>query len=1038
MSSQMVAQATEGDAGKQKTEEAPKHGGVFGDLFADRKERTLAGCAIGSVRDVFSGDLTEEQKVKRAEGNDFVATIAADTAAMMSKKVAVGGLVRATMLADTKGDARDFALGFVKDGMEGVGLNYIGKMQQPGSRAYEFAGSRLGLGLKQEVSVNAASGAMFGALKAGADPNAWRDKSGHFSFQSGLSNLTDWKKMSTATLSGAVINVPAGMLGSRIAKSSTIALANRTGSEAVGTLAGGVLSGGGSGAVFGGLDAVVHGKSFVEVGKSTFDGFLIGAGTGGVMSGFHAFRPGVRPQLAENLTGNRQAGEGQPGGRQPGDSQVIGQKPVEKVTPASAMEAELPAISDTSRTKLAKAFEYILPEEVQAKMFAAHDSVAYKPEAKLGVLELNKRLSLLPSTEIPVTRVKQGVTLPEKFADIKDFMTYTETGNEPARVYRVQGSQTQIIVPEAYAKKLDQVRNLRLWAEIDAPSFDNLSAVERRVIQKHVTEGKRELIDKIFGDKADNIVKIVDARMKVNANPVYRRALPEDFIQAIQALPNPGMVKELVLMDEPYYRDVYKTSRVEEGKVMPAAANASEDGRITFFEADNTVAKGSTSKSQIHEFLSHEWAHLVKFRFKELSSLFNDASEIENGFYAREYAKRQYPDHPELKDHENFAVHLGEELMSPDADRFFITAHSAPIRTSLMARGWLESMMGAKQRMTVNPTDFATRINQIPEDVANRDTQIARLKYVADHIEPLARERLLDQVASGNMNDRLRAAFLLGRVGQPEDILFAENILNTTGDPQLRKALFSSITNISDPHIDNRLNFLIDNAATGKPLRNEALSALAGFQHPEARSYYDALRLADNPQNLPELMNLIERTPVTGAKIMAFESVVKLAKSAPYAEDFLQGFLLKTLQKQPDIRIEALNEAAKHPSAALEAEAVRLQRAADKHVSDRAKQVAADINLARTVDQYKRWIYGSDEQYKYRAIQELGWLNDNRAIPVLLEVMAAGQPKWNAVAVESLQHYNPNMIAVAAHQMQRSGSPIRWADVQRQMGASGR
>jgi len=42
------------------------------------------------------------------------------------------------------------------------------------------------------------------------------------------------------------------------------------------------------------------------------------------------------------------------------------------------------------------------------------------------------------------------------------------------------------------------------------------------------------------------------------------------------------------------------------------------------------------------------------------------------------------------------------------------------------------------------------------------------------------------------------------------------------------------------------------------------------------------------------------------------------------------------------------------------------------------------------------------------------------------------------VAVESLQHYNPNMIAVAAHQMQRSGSPIRWADVQRQMGASGR
>ncbi len=78
--------------------------------------------------------------------------------------------------------------------------------------------------------------------------------------------------------------------------------------------------------------------------------------------------------------------------------------------------------------------------------------------------------------------------------------------------------------------------------------------------------------------------------------PKNRRALPEDFVQAVQSLPNPGMVKELILMDEPYYRDVYKAK--EDGNSAPAAANASEEGRIVFFEADNTVEKAQYFEKQ--------------------------------------------------------------------------------------------------------------------------------------------------------------------------------------------------------------------------------------------------------------------------------------------------------------------------------------------------------------------------------------------------------------------------------------------------------
>ncbi len=75
----------------------------------------------------------------------------------------------------------------------------------------------------------------------------------------------------------------------------------------------------------------------------------------------------------------------------------------------------------------------------------------------------------------------------------------------------------------------------------------------------------------------------------------------------------------------------------------------------------------------------------------------------------------------------------------------------------------------------------------------------------------------------------------------------------------------------------------------------------------------------------------------------------------------------------------------------LELEATRLQRVGDKQVAARAKQAAAEFKTVRSINQYKQWINGSDQMAKYQAIQELGWLNDHRAIPVLLEVFAAGQ-----------------------------------------------
>ncbi len=62
LSSQMLAQATDAGAGEKKSEEAPKENGLLSEVFGDRKERTLAGCAIGAVRDVFFGQTDRRRK----------------------------------------------------------------------------------------------------------------------------------------------------------------------------------------------------------------------------------------------------------------------------------------------------------------------------------------------------------------------------------------------------------------------------------------------------------------------------------------------------------------------------------------------------------------------------------------------------------------------------------------------------------------------------------------------------------------------------------------------------------------------------------------------------------------------------------------------------------------------------------------------------------------------------------------------------------------------------------------------------------------
>lgn len=992
-----------------------KSNNFLSEVFGNRKERTLAGNVIGSVRDVFSGNLTEEEKTKRAESNEFMATIAADTAAMMSKRVAIGGLIRAGMMADTKGNGTDFALGFVKDGLEGAGLNYLGKMAAPGSSAYKFAESRLGTGLKQEIGLHAGAGAMFGVLKAGSDPNAWRDQAGHFSFESGFNNLTDWKKLTTAGLTGAVINVPAGMVGFRIAKSSTVALANRTGSEAFGTVAGGVLSGSGSGALFGGLDAAMHGKSLKEIGASTLDGMYIGAATGGAMTAWHTFRPGAKPVFDNTSEQNK--------GRQQDKVQIE-----EKMALATKDERKLPSDRREIETQ-GELFWTIKAEKWYQK-------VTFEPPPKPALVDLHKMLKRTEIVDYDVRRVNADSNVPEKFENWAEFVKHTHVAKERSVVFKVEGVDTKIIVPETSEKVHNEIRRLRHLAEIDAPSFDNLSGTVRTELQQHAMAGNIAPLLARFGIKAEPIAQIIRARVELNTNPLYRRALPEDFIPALKELPDPNLVKELVLLEEPSFSDRYRR-KTDDTKATAAAATATDDGKITFFEMNNSLPKGSTSKGAIREFLSHEWAHLLKHKYKLHSALFNEAAEFETGFYAREYAKRQYPDHPGLKHHENFAVHLGENLMMPDADAFFTTANHAPIRTVVMAKALIESMVPGKAKgleEVVHPANFKARIEKIPEMIPNHDQVVARLNYIADEIVPIARQKLLQQAASGSPDDRLRASMLLGRIGHPADVPEAHRIATQAFDPKLRKSLFDSMANIASTNMDARVQFMIEQAKPGMPLREEALAAMQHFQHPEAKSFYEVYSLVGNDANLPKLIEALKTVSSPAAKKVAFNEIVSLAAKNAYGDQFINSYLVNVLRTEPTIRMDVLNYAARRLNSSLEPELMRLQRAADRDVAERAKDLLAQVRTNKILEQSQRWLHGDDAERKYEAIQELAWLGDNRAVPILLQTVVSAPPKWSNEALAALRHYSPNIIQAHAHDLQRNGYPaLRWGDIQHQL-----
>jgi hypothetical protein len=202
-----------------------------------------------------------------------------------------------------------------------------------------------------------------------------------------------------------------------------------------------------------------------------------------------------------------------------------------------------------------------------------------------------------------------------------------------ARVYKLANSE--IVVPETYAKQQDGIRRYR-------------AAIDGKPVEEHAAIAQR-----ILGKNAD----------------LANRALPEDFLPAIQRLPNDGLLRRLTLLNERNPEDAWH-QRQTGNPEFKSLATSTKDGEVTFYQADKTPWLGAD--------LAHEWSHVLRDRSPVHAALYDAANRLEGDKYSR----RSYAD---SQANESWAVHLGEDFLHADHDMFLAFTKQAPIRSAVFA-----------------------------------------------------------------------------------------------------------------------------------------------------------------------------------------------------------------------------------------------------------------------------------------------------------------------------------------------------------------
>jgi len=997
---------------------------------------TLAGSAINSVWDLVAGSAkTSAEKVERAQKADEYAEIAADTFATIPKfKTIVGGLARGVLLADVSGkkDVGDWSKDFALNVAEGALLSKAGKLGSGEGRLAKLAGKTFGGGLVSELAVHGASGAAFGAVKSGFQFDSALDKNGQFSTSKYLENIG----VSTAT--GGLIGMPAGVFGSRVGKVVSSSLSSSAESSLIAHTVRNTLTAGSSGfaggAVFGGVESLRHSNSASDVLAATLKGGMIGFLTGGATG---AFEPRLNRSSASTSA---------------------------KTDTHRNVNAD-DGYNDVQRLKTTK------PKDDSQESAAFHqrgdepvfnfEAMAFKPPVHVKLSEFEHKVRLIKTEDRTFTKLRDDVPLTHdevvaelaklKKEGVTDRETYfkemTVQEVRKVNVYSVEGLPMKIVVPHEYAQQLDVMRTLRRINEQPSP-YDKVPFAVKVAISAKLKAGDATgLAPYLTPAEITAAIPIIQSGHAAIEHPFYNRALPEDLVPILQGLPNPRLVKEVLMTDRRDIEDaLYQVKYADPN--FRAAADVGHDGVITHYQPNRGA--------NLHEITNHEWAHLTKWASPELGKLFDMASVVDKmapnfDHKATRLARKDDPSHPGIvkesiffaREHasrdadENWAVAKGEHFMSSDPDGLYIFAQEAPVRALVLSTA-LEKTMAMRNRQ-----------NQTEQDRALTE----RIRYVDRVSRPLAIEALTKHLQNGSVEQKSAAAKLLGLYGdataigalrkaamdpvnkaRPNWFDFKANFnpisQNLGAKPETLQTVASSsldaMIKLSADNNSSRMRFALREALDNPVLR--PLIAENWARHSNGFvEYQQFIEMYDKPSHINRMQKLIElrlQSDPDGRK-MAFDEIMRMTDGDSRAQT---GFLLRNYEHVPGLRLEVLNRFnnllkngmisgnerlhAQEFFAGLSRKDMPplLEKQVDKLLVRMEKEQALEDNIAALQRPGKN---------KVASIHELALTKDPRAIKPLLEQAISGNPVTQTEALAALGKFTPNLVKFYAQELQR-------------------
>jgi hypothetical protein len=329
-------------------------------------------------------------------------------------------------------------------------------------------------------------------------------------------------------------------------------------------------------------------------------------------------------------------------------------------------------------------------------------------------------------------------------------------------IYKVKGRDLEFVMEPEYARKLDELRQLRLSASRAGDSDPQVAAAARAA--------------------ADTL----------KTHPLKNAVLPEQVLQILPDLPNSSLIKRIELHGTGGGTDK------EHGRTL---ADASWTNTLRIF--------ADTGKHNLRWVLQHENAHFLQFKFSSEYSAFSAAGQVDNlkesAFFGRHYATKN--------DSENYAVHFGEFFTNGNPADFALVTHAAPAR-AIAAAAMLRkaiSEMPEGERNQIHK-QLADRIDYVEKQIVPAYRQqldaafkSGDIKQVETHLKFIERLRTAD-------GGRALADLILKTDAQPAMMrdLIRQNL--ASGDPTQIRSLVDTLTRMdSSPETFALVRELADN-----------------------------------------------------------------------------------------------------------------------------------------------------------------------------------------------------------------------------------